>query len=188
MKDLRFTILTLALAAFLFSCEGRSDHAQTAEGFTEIENEIKKIFGGNAYFTDINISYIESIGNVISVTVTSNPESLRMGQWNQSQGVWKKESEISLEVPEGTKAADYMYQLGDKINLAKLGELIEKSKMRLESEKSLKNSILTMAFVNFPDTGDYSKAEYVVRLEPKTGGASFTFSYKLDGELIKMDS
>jgi hypothetical protein len=42
---------------------------------------------------------------------------------------------IENEIPV-SKAADFMYQLNDKINLAKLGELIEKSQVQLKEEKS----------------------------------------------------
>ena len=44
-----------------------------------------------------------------------------------------------------------------------------------------------MAHIYFPKNGDVSKAEYYVKLEPENGGTTFTFSYTLDGELIKMD-
>ena len=120
-------------------------------------------------------------------TVTDNPESLKMGQWNQTQSTWKQNSEISLEVPQGSKAADFMFQLNEKINLTKLGELVEKSSLQLTAEKNIENPALHMAFVKFPKNGDISKAEYTVMLKPENGGTTFTFYYKLNGDLIKMD-
>ncbi|WP_034242117.1 hypothetical protein [Aquimarina atlantica] len=48
-------------------------------------------FGSNAYFTDLTISYNRTIGsNIIGVTVTEAPKSLKMGQWNLTQNIWKK--------------------------------------------------------------------------------------------------
>lgn len=180
-------IVTASISILLASCGGSSKQPATAEGFSEIEAEIKNEFGEKAYFTDISISYDQSIGNIVGVTVTKDPQSLKMGQWNHMQGSWTQNSEISLEVPEGSKAEEFMYQLDDRINLTKLGELIEKSKKKLQDEKELDNPILDMAYISFPDNGDLSKTEYLVNLKPKNGGTTFYFYYNLSGELRKMN-
>ncbi|MCF6279664.1 MAG: hypothetical protein L3J14_04890 [Flavobacteriaceae bacterium] len=187
MKTLKFTVIVAIIATTLMSCGGStSKQSANAEGFDEIEKEIKSKFGENAYYTDLAISYNKSIGNIISVTVTDNPESLKMGQWTSSQNTWKQDSEITLTVSEGSKASDFMFQLNDKINLSKLGELVEKSMKQLTAEKNIKNPTLSTAFVYLPKNGDITKAEYNVNLKPENGGTSFRFSYKLNGELIKM--
>ena len=187
MKVLKFTML-IGVIVILISCgESIDKQSANAKGFKVIENEIKNKFGKDAYFTDITITHNASIGNIIGVTVTEAPESLKMGQWNLTQGNWKQNSEISLEVPKGSKAADFMFQLNEKINLSKLGGLVEKSGKQLENEKSIKNSTLNMAFIKFPKNGDISKAEYIVMLQPENGGTTYTFNYKLDGNLIEMN-
>ena len=178
-------LFTIALLITLISCRGRtSKQPANAEGFGVIEKELKSKFGDDAYYTDLTITYNKSIGNIVTVTVTEAPESLKMGQWNSSQDIWKQNSEISLEVPQGSKAADFMFQLNEKINLTKLGELVEKSNNQLKIEKNIENAVLHTAFVKFPKNGDISKAEYTVMLKPENGGTTFTFSYKLNGELI----
>ncbi len=188
MKKATLSIVLLVFITTLVSCGGGSGKQEaTAKGFSEIEKEIKSEFGDGAYFTNVNVVYSEGIGNIVGVTVSEDPESLKMGQWNQVQGNWSQKSEITLEVPEGTKAADYMYQLGDEISLSKLGELVEKSKKQLEDEKNLDNPTLASASIFFPKNGDITKAEYIVNLKPENGGTTFQFSYKLNGELIKMD-
>ena len=184
MKKLNFIIITATFSA-LVSC-GSSGEAATAEGFLEIEKDIKSKFGDDAYFTDLTISYNEAIGNVIGVTVTDDPESLTMGEWSQTRGAWEQKSEITLELPPGTKAADFMFQLDNKINLSILGGLIEKSKKQLIKEKDIENPSLFMASIIYPDDGDISKAEYLVMLEPENGGTSFNFYYNLDGVLREM--
>ncbi len=189
MKKLKLIAIIAVIITSLISCGGGvSKQPANAEGFGAIEKEIKNKFGDNAYYTDLAITYNKSIGNIIGVTVTNNPESLKMGQWNSTQGSWKQNSEISLEVPKGSKAADFMFQLNEKINLTKLGELVEKSSLQLSNKQKIKNPELYMAFVKFPNNGDITKAEYTVMLKPENGGTTFTFFYKLNGELIKMDN
>lgn len=185
MKKLKFTLIAVLSALTLASCGGGTE-AANAEGFGNLEKELKDKFGEDGYYTDLTISYIESIGNVVTVTATEDPESLKMGEWNLTNGEWKQNSEVTLEVPEGAKAADFMFQLGDQVNLSQLGGLVEKSIEELKKDKSI-DPILSLAFVKFPKNGDLSSAKYAVKLEPKTGGTSFTYYYKLDGTFIEMD-
>ena len=181
-------ILIALILTLVCSCgSGTSKQSANAEGFTNIEQELNSKFGNNAYYTDLSISYNSSIGNMISVTVTEDPESLKMGQWINSQDSWKQTSEITLEVPQGSKAADFMFQLNDAISLSQLGTLIEKSSEQLKSEKKLENPTLSIAHVKFPKNVEFSKAEYAINLKPENGGTTFSFYYKLNGELIKMD-
>lgn len=188
MKKNYTTFLLVLFSLCITSCGGGSAKQEaTAAGFSEIENQLKDKFGNDAYYTDLSITYNESIGNIISVTVTKNPSSLKMEQWNQTQDNWNQTSDVTIEIPEGTKAADFMFQLNDAINLKKLGELVEQAKAKLSKEKSLTNPKLHMASIKFPDTGEVSKAEYIVMLQPENGGTTFSFSYTLAGELIKMD-
>lgn len=183
-----FKLLVLLLLIQLASC-GNSTQNQpaTAEGFQNIENELKSKFGDNAYYTDLSITYNKSIGNIVGVTVTEDPESLKMGQWNLTQDSWIQNQDISIEVPSGTKASDYMFQLSDAINLSKLGGLVEKSVKKLKEEKNLENPTLSIAGLNFPDNGDISKAQYMINLQPESGGTTFSFYYSLSGDLIKMN-
>ena len=127
-KFYNFSLIFLLVLVLLTSCSNSiQDQPATADGFNVIENELKKKFGEDAYYTDLTITYNKSIGNIIGATVTDNPESLKMGQWNLTQDNWQQNSEITLEVPEGTKAADYMFQLDEVVNLKQLGGLIEQS-------------------------------------------------------------
>ena len=181
-------LLTIVVTTILLSCgSGTSKQSANKDGFTAIEEELKSKFGADAYYTDLSITYNKSIGNIIGVTVTEEPESLKMGQWNLTQDSWTQNQDIAIEVPSGTKAADYMFQLGDAINLTKLGSLVEQSVQKLKDEKKLKNPTLSIASVKFPNNGDISKAEYIINLQPENGNSTFTFQYTLNGDLIKMD-
>lgn len=186
-KSPKLLIVLMFMSIFCSCGNNVSDQPATSEGFIAIENELKDKFGDQAYYTDLKILYIKGIGNSISTTVTDNPESLKMGDWDLTNNTWSQRSEVTLEVPQGTKAADYMFQLNGRISLAELGELVEKSKAQLTEDKDIEDPILNMAFVKFPKNGDIAKTEYAVRLEPDRGGTTFTFYYTLKGELLKMD-
>lgn len=188
MKNLKQVLATVICTVLLWSCGGgASKQDANAEGFEVIERVLNDKFGNNAHYTDLTITYNESIGNIIGVIVTDVPESMKMGQWSHSQDTWTQTSEIVLEVPRGTKAADFMFQLDDNINLKELGELVEKSKTLLSTEKGIENPSLHMAFIKMPKNGDRIKIEYVVMLRPKNDGTTFTFSYDLKGTLINTD-
>ncbi|MEL6810958.1 MAG: hypothetical protein AAFP76_06445 [Bacteroidota bacterium] len=181
-------VALLAVLFTLISCGGNSSQQSTdAKGFSKIEKDLKGKFGKEAYYTDLTITHNPTIGNIIGVTVTDAPESLKMGQWNQTQGTWTQNSDITLEVPAGTAASDYMFQLGENFSLEQLGGLVEASVQKLKDEKNIENPTLSIASINFPDNGDASKAEYMVNLTPENGGTTFSFYYKIDGQLIKMD-
>ncbi|MCH2223886.1 MAG: hypothetical protein MK066_03880 [Crocinitomicaceae bacterium] len=187
MKKIKI-IATIFMSAVLLSCGSSSISKEAnADGFASIETDVKNQFGSEAYYTDFVVTYDKSIGNIISTTVTDDPESLKMGEWNQVQGAWNQTSDVTIELPEGTKATDFMFQLDDEINLKTLGGLIEKSMKKLKLDKKIENPKLEMAFIKFPDDGDISETEYCVKLEPENGGTSFNFSYKLNSELIEMD-
>ncbi len=178
----------VVIMKLMFSCsDSTSSQPATKDGFTQIEKELKSKFGDNAYYTDLTITYNESIGNIVGVTVTEAPESLKMGQWNLTQDTWQQNSDITIEVPTGTNAADYMFQLGETVSLSKLGAMVEQSVEKLKDEKNLNNPTLSIAGLNFPDNGDISKAQYMINLQPENGGATFSFYYALNGKLIKMD-
>ncbi|MHA7058802.1 hypothetical protein ACWGOQ_0016375 [Aquimarina sp. M1] len=189
MKPIKNVVLIILTILWLTSC-GRetSSHPTTIDGFSAIEQDLKDKFGNDAYYTDLNISHTKDDGIMISLTVTENPASLKMGQFVYSSDTsWRQNTEITLEVPQGTQAADYMFQLSDDINLKKLGELIETSKKRLIEEKNMKNPHMELAFIKLPKNGALEKAKYIIKLEPENGGTSFTFSYSLDGSFIDMD-
>lgn len=187
MKKLKTCVVGFAMALFISCGGGASKQEANAKGFDAIEDILKSKFGDGAHYTDLTITYNESIGNIVGVTVTEAPESLKMGQWSLSQDNWAQTSEIELEVPQGTKAADFMFQFGDTVNLEKLGELVEQSKEKLSAEKDIEKPSLHMALIKMPKNGDRSKIEYVVMLKPENGGTTFTFNYGVNGVLTNMD-
>ncbi len=156
--------------------------------FGEIEKEMKSEFGENAYYTDVSISYHKTAGNIVTATVTNTPKSLKMEKWNSIEDAWKKKSDIFIEIPNGTLAADFMFRLSDTINLSTLGDLAERSSKKLQNEENIQNPALYLASIIFPRNGDITKTEYCIILKPENSDAMFSFFYTIDGKLIKMNS
>jgi hypothetical protein len=190
MKIVNFTMIVVVMVVIsLLSCSTPT-HTQPADAiaFNAIEKVMKSEFGENACYTNLTISYNKINGNVINTIVTNAPKSLKMEKWNSTQNTWKKTSDIFIEVPNGTKAKDFMFQLNDTINLSTLGDLVEKSSKQLQQEKNIEQPALYLASIQFPKNGDISKTEYCIMLKPENGDETFSFFYTIDGKLIKMNS
>jgi hypothetical protein len=188
MKLFRNITIAALATLTLLSCGGPAGaESHNAKGFGELEAELKREFGEDAYYTDLSILYVAQLGTSINTTVTKDPASLKMGEWHNGSGSWEQTSEVTLEIPEGSKASDFMFQLNDNINLSKLGGLVEESMKSLTAEKQIENPTLSLAYIKFPDNGDISKAQYVVQLEPENGGTSFSYFYELSGDFIEMN-
>jgi len=183
MKIIKF-VFAMCLG-LLMSCGGSKSTEATEKGFVKLEQMLKDQFGEKAYYTELSITPIEALGNVITLTVTEDPESLKMTQWNNAQGSWNKVADVALSIDGGAKAADFMFQLDESINLKTLGALIEKSQAQLKKEHNLDHTKVDIAYINFPKNGDKENVQYVMKLKPEHGGTSFDFFYDLKGQLIK---
>jgi len=119
--------------------------------------------------------------------VTNDPESKKMAEWTCSNGIWTQTSDVTLEIPDGYKGEDFMYQLKGYITIEKLEKLIEDAKSHLAKEKGIEKSKLALAAIKYPEVAEGAEAEFIINLQPETGGTTFAFSYDLVGELIEMD-
>lgn len=182
-------IVIVMVVLSLLSC-GTSTDTQPADAiaFNAIEKVMKNEFGENACYTNLTISYNKTTGSTIHTVVTNAPKSLKMEKWNSTQNIWKKASDIFIEVPNGTNAKDFMFQLNDTINLSTLGDLVEKSSKQLQQEKNKEKPTLHLASIKFPKNGDVSKTEYCIMLKLEKEDKTFSFFYTIDGKLIKMYS
>lgn len=181
IRKLLFVVLTCLT---LVSCGsgGGSD-----QNFSSVKENLVEKFGAEAYFTELNVTYNEAIGYIINVMQTNDPESLKMAEWTYSNGDWTQTSDVTLEVPDGYKGEDFMYQLKGYITIEKLEKLIEDAKSHLAKEKGIEKSKLALAAIKYPEVAEGAEAEFIINLQPETGGTTFAFSYDLVGELIEMD-
>ena len=181
MRILKFLTLLLIVTS-IFSCEkGINGSPTTAEEYSILEDEIKSNFGDDVYYTEIVVSCYD----FIKVIVTDNPASLEMAEWIYVDGSWTQRAEITYEIPEDANATDFMFQIGSEINLKKLGELFEKSIAFLLMDKGIENPVLERSSFQFPKNGDINNAQYSIILKPENGVESYTFLYKLNGDLIR---
>ncbi|MEN7551296.1 hypothetical protein AAG747_25485 [Rapidithrix thailandica] len=156
----------------------------TKEGLKEFEEELISKFGKDAYFTDFGISHSQH-GSVANVTVTSDPSSLKMGSWIYHKGLWEQTSDITLEIPDGAKAEDFMYT-HKELDFDQINELVEKSKTKVKEEKDMDVVVYTI-YLSAPDDADFSRMRYSLDLRPENGGTSFSFYYNMDGSLHSFD-
>ncbi|SDD85293.1 hypothetical protein [Riemerella columbipharyngis] len=178
--------LGLLAATVLWSCNFLNKGYQDSESFKELKEELIKKFGKDAYYTSFTIANDKN-ATIVSVTETDNPSSLKMAEWMKLNGVWKQNADVTLEVSEGSKAEDFMFQLDKTMNMELLGKLVDEAKQKVISEKNIKEVNVKMVSFSAPDDGDFSHAQYYIIIEPKQGGTDFKFSYNLDGTLAKFD-
>ncbi|WP_321285820.1 hypothetical protein [uncultured Sunxiuqinia sp.] len=78
MKVLKLVSIVTIITLFIFCGNSTSNESPDKKGFSAIEQNIKNEFGKDAYFTDLTITYNKASGNIIGVTVTKEPASLKM--------------------------------------------------------------------------------------------------------------
>jgi citrate lyase gamma subunit len=183
-KSLSYQLAFLFAALLMTSCA--KNFTQDAAGFEEIQNELKSKFGENAYYTNFTVTYDKTVGTIILVTETSDPESLKLEEWQYMRGAWEQRSDVTLEVSDG-KSNDFMYQLSGKFDLKKIGDLIEQSVKKLADEKKIDNAKVKIVSMNTPDNDSAEHTKILIALEPANGGTSFSFFYDLDGNLLSFN-
>ena len=190
MKKTILALSTLVMGLLLIvSCgPNPSKYSQDGEGFAKLQEDFKAKFGADAYYTDIAINFTpgDSHGSGLgfNVTVTNDPASLKMQEWVfSSYGGWRSTADVTLEIEGDSKPEEFMYQLGGKFDLKKIGELIAQSRKKLAEEKQIENAVLNLAMMKTPDSEDASETRIVIMLKPENGGTTFTFRYDLDGNL-----
>jgi hypothetical protein len=191
INSVRFTyVLWLCLSLFLVtSCGGNSSKYSTdAEGFGKIQKDLISKFGENAYYDQIfignNLPANRPGGGIwMQVNVTKDPESLKMEEWAYTSATgWKQTSDITVEIPEGADMKDFLFQLGDKFDLKKVGEMVTSSAKKLADEKNLKNAVMESATFNTMRS-PVSETKIFIYMKPENGGTTFDFRYDLDGNL-----
>lgn len=175
---------TLALGVFLLmtfsAC--RQSYTFDAAGMQQISTELDEKFGTDAWYTAIILG-LDGQHSKLIVEQTNDPASLTQRQWIKLGEDWQKSAEITIRL-DGGKPQDYMFQLGNEVDLALLGNLIADARHRIE-EKGVSDAKVRLASVN-SSTKMNRKEEgitYTVALKSPSANKDYSFIYNLDGSL-----
>lgn len=174
------TYLILFMTTFLICSCNTESITPDEKGFTQIEKDLKNKFGENAFYTDFSLESKLSEGNVINVTVTKDPSSLKMKGYENIKGDWEQTSEVSLELEKGA-IENYMFTLNNDVSIAKMGSLIEISSEKLKKEKGVADVSLVIASVEASVNGQKDEMTYCIKLKSEDNN-HYSFSYDIDGE------
>lgn len=179
MKNLFY----LSLLSFTILCSCGGKYYEDKESLMELKEELDSQFGKDAYYTQLFIlDKGHDKGSMISVRQTNDPSSLKMRDWTKD-GVWQQTSDVTLELPEGEKAEDYMFQLGKQVKFDIMGQMLEDAKNKVIEEKGMKDIRVKSITIAAPDDGDFESMVCSIDIEPKSGGTTFSFMYNMDGTL-----
>lgn len=179
-------IMYIPLIIFFLSCNSKITSIDSTESLKDLKEILKDKFGENAYYTGLNISNSD-YGPIVNVSQTDTPSSLKMTEWNLYNGDWNQTSDVILEISDNTKAKDFMFQLNKIIDFDIIIKIVEEAKNKVIEEKKIAEVVVQNININAPKDGDFSKMNYFITINPKSGGTNFNFWYQMDGTLSRFD-
>ncbi|MGG6231502.1 hypothetical protein [Tenacibaculum sp. SDUM215027] len=179
-------LIYIPLLLLLLSCNNGKQSYEDTTSLVELKKELISKFGKNAYYTQIGISN-NDYGSTVGVSQTDEPSSLKMTEWDYSNGNWNQISDVTLELSSGAKAEDFMFQVNKIIDFDIMGKIVEESKNKIIEEKGINEVRVENIIIKAPNNGDFSSMKYFITISPKDGGTDFNFWYKMDGTLAKFD-
>ena len=188
MKKNKLVLTFIACTSLFYSCKSLKGKAfETTEGIAEVVTKLNEAFGENASYTDITISYIKGIGSTISATGTKDPSSSKMISKLYSNGNWKDDSEVIIEVSGGAKPSDFMFTLSEVEQLKKVPEMVRISIEKIKKDKKI-DVVAEHVSVKYPSRimGPDDKLSFDVNLAPENGGTSFITSFDEVGNFQRL--
>lgn len=167
--------LFILLTTVCFSCN-KTTYINNDNVFLNLENDLKKKFGAESYYTDIIINLSNEKITNIDLIQTSNPESLKMEGWNYENKEWNMVSEVSLKLSKG-QIRDYMFDLNNDVSLEKINQL--KQNIPVKEEFYISN-IEILA----PENGDKNSLIYNLKIQTIASKQEFAFKFNIQGDLI----
>lgn len=185
-------LLALFSIALVFSCGGSLGNApvfDSKESVNKFITLLNEKFTPEAGYMQVIVTYDKQIGNTVIVQATKDINSNKVEEWVYTSGVWQQKSEITMEVPEGTTPADFMFQLKD-VGMANLADMVTKAKTKVTTEKEIKEVICTTASFTMPDRRQSEdKLDDINRsitIAPENGGTNFNCFFDPNGEILDM--
>lgn len=177
----KISLLLGLCCASLFCSSSMDIDSSSMDMFGKLEKELHAKFGGDSYFTDVEIYQNSDKKLEVNLLSTANPYALEMEGWTYKNEVWTKISQVELELPKGD-IINYLYTFKGRINLVKLGGLIDSSIAKIIA-KGYKDVYLNKAFITSPDSGHKSQIAYVIQLF--SNDKTINYKYNLEGHLVK---
>lgn len=168
-------ILSILLTTVCSSCN-KTTYINNDNVFLSLENDLKKKFGAESYYTDIIINLSNEKITNIDLIQTKNPESLKMEGWNYNDQEWNMVSEVSLQLEKG-EIRDYMFKLDDKISL----EIINQLKQNIPVKSAFYISEIKIIS---PENGNKSSLKYQIQIYEKSNKKSEHFIFDINGNLV----
>lgn len=155
-------------------------------GMEKLGTELISKYGAETYYTDIQITLDNESGVAVLVTETQNPNSLTQEQWlRYGGGEWEKQADVKFTA-EGAEPRSFMFQLNKEASLSMMGDLLEKSRQQLKTEKQVSDPKFVSASVNSKhqmnskETGIF----YYLTLMDAASQKVYNFVYDLKGNAV----
>ncbi len=158
---------------------------ESKDDMAKFVEELNDKFGKAAVYKEISFVQDNTVGTMITLTVTDKPTENKMEQYTMTKGVWEKTADINMEISEGAKLTDFTFPLSE-VDLTRIPDLCKQSVSKIEADKKMTNMTASMVGVVVPDRIGDSRDEilqYTVQVQPKTGGSSFTVFFDKNGKL-----
>lgn len=177
---MRNTLLLLCFTMLFYSCKSGFEHNKA--GLEKLGTELMSEFGADAYYTDMEIINNQGSDDVIMITQTKDPASMKQEQWAQYHGAWEKQADVTFTA-DGAAPKSFMFQLNREASLSTLGSLLETSEAQLAKEKQVEKPLLVMASIksnNKMNTKESGIFYYITLRDPKAQ-KDYRFIYNLKG-------
>lgn len=184
-----YCLLMFCFATFA-SCDyfgGGGRKFETSDGIAKLVSDLKNEFGKEAFYTSIGFAWNSHTGTSINATGTADPASKKMMERTRLKGVWKNNSEITLEISGDAKPTDFMFTLADLGDLSKVPDMIKQSVEKIRKEKNF-DVVATNVTIHSPDElkEQTERFSYHIILEAENGGTSFTTIFDQNGNFKRL--
>jgi hypothetical protein len=178
-------ISTLFLAGILLTASCKSGFEHSKAGMERLSEGLVAKFGAATYYTDIEFLSKPGSDDIVMVTETNEPASMKQEQWLQySGGEWEKQADVHFTA-DGADPKAFMFQLNKEVSLSKMGDLLEAAKAQLLKDKQVKAPVFVSAVVKSNNKMNSKEGGifYYIILNDNIGKRDYQFVYDLQGNL-----
>lgn len=187
MNKLFSSVLLLCLITIIMpACKSGFEYNKT--GFLKLNDELKKEFGKDTWYTDLQIVSNRGSDDAVLITETKDPASMKQEQWAQYHGTWEKQADVSFTSAREDPSA-FMFQLDKEVSLSTLADLLEKSKIELKDKQHIDSTLFVMAAIKSDNRMNTKKQgiHYFITLRSAADQKDYAFKYDLNGKAMETE-